>query len=136
MSDKLDKIEELFELTGIDSMFDEFHSAAMGDTQYDKFIDSYVSTTVKMKIIAEVKELFSTMLSDEEVDGLIEFYKSNAGQALIKKFPILQREAMNIGKQVAMEMTEHSVLDEEFRKWKIAMGISEEEEPKKKRVLN
>lgn len=117
-------------------MFDEFHSAAMGDTQYDKFIDSYVSTTVKMKIIAEVKELFSTMLTDEEVDGLIEFYKSNAGQALIKKFPILQREAMNIGKQVAMEMTEHSVLDEEFRKWKIAMGISEEEEPKKKRVLN
>ena len=136
MSDKLDKIEELFELAGIDSMFDDFNSIAMGETQFDKFVDCYISTTVKMRVVAEVKDLFSKVLTDEEVDGLLEFYKSNAGQAMVKKFPVLQREAMEIGNKIATEMTTDSVMEEEFEKWKIAMGISKEEKPKKKRVLN
>ena len=115
------KIDELFDIMDLESsLADIVIPPQSGVTKdlWNRFLDSYLATTVKERIIKEVKILFSNMLSEEEIDGLLAFYKSNAGQALVKKLPIINREAIHIGSKVAKEMMSDEKLDEEFDMWK------------------
>lgn len=118
--DKNDKIDELFELINAKSVISEIEEANKVPevSLEDRFMNAYISSTVQERIIKEVKTLFETLLTDEEIDGILDFYKSNAGQALLKKFPIINREAMRVGQKVTEEMMSDDRLETEFELWK------------------
>jgi hypothetical protein len=51
------------------------------------------------KIQPDMVKIYADTYSDEELDGLIAFYKSPAGQAYVKKTPILMNKTMEIMQQ-------------------------------------
>ncbi len=51
------------------------------------------------KIQPDMVKIYVDTYSDEELDGLIAFYKSPAGQAYVKKTPVLMNKTMEIMQQ-------------------------------------
>jgi hypothetical protein len=51
------------------------------------------------KIQADMVKIYADTYSDEELDGLIAFYKSPAGQAYVKKTPVLMTKTMDVLQQ-------------------------------------
>jgi hypothetical protein len=48
-----------------------------------------VMTTMKPKMIALVSRVYAETYSEEELTGILAFYRSPAGQAMLKKTPVL-----------------------------------------------
>jgi hypothetical protein len=47
----------------------------------------------------EYVRLYDEVYSDEEITGILAFYKSAAGQALIRKMPLLMTKSMEISQR-------------------------------------
>jgi hypothetical protein len=69
-----------------------------------KLTDEYMATTMKMAtesmgwkaIEPEYVKLYATTYTEQEIDGILAFYKSPAGQAMLAKSPELSTGAMKI----------------------------------------
>lgn len=51
-------------------------------------------------------EIYASSLTQEEVDGMIAFYKSPAGQAYIKKMPVLMQNSMHLVQEMMGPMSQ------------------------------
>lgn len=61
-------------------------------------------------------EIYSNSLSQEEVDGITAFYQSPAGQAYVKKMPVLMQQTMNVmQKQMEPMMEKIMVISKEMQ---------------------
>lgn len=60
-------------------------------------------------------EVYSNTLSQDDVDGIIAFYKSPAGQSFIKKMPVVMQQSMGVMQKLMMPMMEKiQVLEKEM----------------------
>jgi len=49
-------------------------------------------------------KLYEEAFTDEEIDGMIAFYSTPAGQSCLKKIPIVMQRSMVIGRDAMMEL--------------------------------
>lgn len=45
-------------------------------------------------------KIYTDLFTEEELDGIITFYKSPAGQAMLKKMPVLMQRGMQLGSEM------------------------------------
>jgi hypothetical protein len=115
---KAAKIEELLQLTNAEAMSQQMYSQirAMTTRQIDTMggskeakaaaaqtIDKVMSQLQERlswsKMKPEFVRLYDDVYSDEEITGILAFYKSAAGQAFVKKMPILIAKSMEISQR-------------------------------------
>jgi uncharacterized protein len=112
------KIEEMFRITNMDRMVQQIMS------QMKTVIDQQLSTMKlppeaeaeaqesqdrMMKLIAERMswekmkpayiQLYDEVFTDEELDGILAFYRSPAGRAMIEKTPLLMTKAVALSQK-------------------------------------
>ena len=112
----LESIREFFALTDVrkmvDGMFSQIEGMMMPAMQQavgraltpeeQKFANSFISKTMAQmrdemswdRMEALYIRVYQKSLTQSEVDGMIAFYKSPAGIALIKKMPAIMQESM------------------------------------------
>lgn len=107
------KIEEMFRLVNIDRMMQQVMSQmkTMTEQQMSEMklppeaqAAAQESQDRIMKLIAEKLswekmkpayiQLYSEVFTDEELDGILAFYRSPAGRAMLEKTPLLMTKAM------------------------------------------
>ncbi|MDE2427844.1 MAG: DUF2059 domain-containing protein [Burkholderiales bacterium] len=74
----------------------------------DRFLkktDSILKETINWDVLEpKFVDIYSQSLSQEEVDGIIAFYKSPAGQAFIKKMPVLTHNSLVMRQKMMVPM--------------------------------
>ncbi len=75
----------------------------------DQFWENFKAGANPDDLVRLIVPIYVKHLSVEEMRALIDFYKSPAGQTLLKKLPLITSETMNAGRQwgaeLRMEMT-------------------------------
>jgi len=75
----------------------------------DQFWENFMTGTNPDDLVLRIIPIYVKHLSVEEMQAIIDFYKSPAGQKLLDKLPLITRETMNAGRQwgaqLRMEMT-------------------------------
>ena len=116
------KLVELVNVLDMDSMLESMYSqmevmmqnmaTEMGVSPSEQpiFDEYYSKMTLLMretmsweKIEPEVIRLYERNFSEEEIDGMLAFYKSEAGQAILKKMPVVMNESMQLGHNLMKE---------------------------------
>jgi len=116
--DKIDaKIIELLEITNstkqfnlaIDNMIDiqkkafkESSDSEKAIKQNESFFDDFRKEIKKDGIndlYAMLIPIYKKHMTEEELDGIITFYKSSAGQSYLKKSPLIMTESMQAGSE-------------------------------------
>ena len=114
------KIEKMLDLTGskrnfemvidqsIEIQKDAFSGELEGDF-YEKFSEK-IKASGYDKIVKKLVPVYAKHLTEEDLDGIIEFYESEVGKRLIEKTPYIMTESMEIGaewgKELATEILE------------------------------
>jgi uncharacterized protein len=142
---KTEKIEELLKLTNAEAMSQQMYgqiramttrqidtmgvseeSKAAAARMIDKLMTELQDRLSWAKMKPEYVRLYDEVYSDEEITGILAFYKSAAGQAFVKKMPLLITKSM--------EMTQrqmHDLMPELQRITKEAAEKNKSGEPKK-----
>jgi len=106
--DKIDvKIARMMELQGttqqMEQVFDQMmdiQKNAVGDAVDDEFwseLKKEISKDAFKELIDLVVPIYKKHLSESEIDAIIAFYESEAGQSLLKKSPLIMAESMQVG---------------------------------------
>lgn len=104
-----EKIAEMLQLNGskanfdmvINSLIDQelaAYSDLMSKEFYERFREGIMRDgydSLEVKLIPVYKQIFTL----EEIDGIITFLKSDVGQSMTKKTPIVLKESMRIGSE-------------------------------------
>lgn len=117
-----DQIDRLFEAMDADSMVDEMYNQmdVMFETMQQQMNIStdempiYNKHNKKMaevlrqelswaKMAPDMKNLYVQNFTTAEIQALLDFYESPAGQAFVKKMPVVMQESMVIGQQMLMQ---------------------------------
>ena len=129
-------VEKLMELTEVSKMMDAMYSQitsmfnnmpkqmGMSDKEkplFKKHMDKVVKLLKKEmnwdKFKSPMIDIYAKRFTEEEIQGLIKFYRSELGQAMIKKMPLILQDSMIVSQEilkdfmpkvqaVAMEMQE------------------------------
>ena len=115
---KTAKIEELLKLTNAEAMSQQMYGQirAMTTRQLDTMSGSEEAKTAAAqtvdKLMSRLQErlswakmkpeyvrLYDEVYSDDEISGILAFYKSAAGEAFVKKMPVLITKSMEISQR-------------------------------------
>lgn len=118
---KVAKIHELFQLTHADQMQKQImqQCRTMVSTQLAGSLPKNVPPEVSQQIAqdtdhmiaviadrvswakmeAQITQIYAGTFSEEEIDGILGFYKSPAGQAFLDKMPVLMSKTMTVAQQ-------------------------------------
>jgi hypothetical protein len=118
---KAKKLYELVELMNMDSMMDTMYSqlefmmqnmsAELGVQPHEKPIfDTYYSQMTELmredlswsRMQPMIIDVYARNFSDQEIDDMIAFYKTETGQTVIEKLPVVMQESM-MGSQTLMQ---------------------------------
>jgi hypothetical protein len=110
---KAAKIEELLKLTHADQLVDQTmaqlkpmmqaqmsrlgvpdSSRAAAEEFQTRMVDWMQSRLSYEKLKPMYLKIYGEALTEEEIDGMNEFYRTPAGQALIKKMPLIMQKTM------------------------------------------
>lgn len=115
------KIEELLKLSNVDRMMSQMtdQMKAMTSAQFNGMNlsaeDRKAAQEMQDRIVALIVEHWGKMkpmlvkayadtYTEEEVDGILTFYRSPAGQAMLQKMPALMQRSMALGQQMIAEL--------------------------------
>ncbi len=115
---KAAKIEQLMRLTHTESVVTQMTSQirtmmvsqveAIGGTPeskatamelMNKLADQISQRMDWQKLKPDYVKLYADVFAEEEIDGMVAFYKTPAGQAMIEKMPMLLMKSMEIGRR-------------------------------------
>jgi hypothetical protein len=116
------KIERILELTNADAMMDQVFNQMKAMTssqmassstpeqraraeQTQSQIMDLVRTRMRWdKLRPQYVKLYSETFSDGEIDGMLGFYQSPAGQAVLQKMPVLMGKTMTLVQALMSEL--------------------------------
>jgi hypothetical protein len=75
------------ELAPYEDVFQEWYKKVFADGEFE----------------AQILELYAKTFSEEELRGLIDFYKSPLGVKALEKMPVLMRQGMGVGERLAQK---------------------------------
>lgn len=117
------KIEELLKLTNADrmvsQMFDQIKTMELSQLNKDVTpADRQAAQEVQDRILKLLQDtlswdkmkpmmvkVYADTFTEEEVDGILNFYESPAGQAMLQKMPTLLQRSMAMGQQMLADVT-------------------------------
>jgi uncharacterized protein len=122
------KIKELFRLTSMESRVAQSKAAALAQARafgaqqialfdlpqeqnnsakeyYEKLYTLVASKYDWTKIEPAYEQIYSDLFTEEELDGLLAFYKSPLGQAFLSKVPIVTSKMLDVSKQQFDQLT-------------------------------
>lgn len=111
-----DKVSEFLELTGakarfymvIDQMID-LQKNGYGETIENEFFEEFrakVKDNGYEEILEKLMPVYLKYFSEEEMDGLLAFYKSDIGKSFTEKQPMVMQETMAIGAEWGEKISE------------------------------
>jgi hypothetical protein len=117
-SSKAAKIEQLMQLTHAESMVTQMtsqirtmmvsqvesmgvppESKAAALEYMNKLADQITAQMAWQKMKPDYVKLYADVFAEEEIDGIVAFYKTPAGHAMIEKMPMLLAKSMEIGRR-------------------------------------
>jgi hypothetical protein len=120
---KKTKIEELFQLTNVDRMVGQIlgQVRSMQTAQTERMamsaearsrtheiqdrIQALIARALSWdKIKPEYIALYAETFTEEEIDGMLAFYKSPAGRAMLEKMPVLMQRSMALSQRMMQEI--------------------------------
>ncbi|MEM8506098.1 MAG: DUF2059 domain-containing protein [Cyanobacteria bacterium P01_D01_bin.1] len=111
------KVEELLSITDtealnlqvMESMVDQFRQVItdVPDDWWDRFLDKIDYAELNRLVIP----IYAQHFTIEELDAIIAFYKTPAGQTVLEKMPSVLQDSMLVGQQWGMEIA-RQVLDD------------------------
>jgi len=115
---KAAKVDEIFRLTKVDQMQKQMleqvkpmipslelqagvsqENKALSDELTSKILDLISDRVSWEKMKPAMAELYAETFSEEEIDGMLSFYKSPAGQAMLTKMPSLMAKTMGLAQE-------------------------------------
>ncbi|MGD1880139.1 MAG: DUF2059 domain-containing protein [Kiloniellaceae bacterium] len=117
---KAEKARELFQIFQADGIMEQMFDAAF--TQMDALarqsnpelpneartiIQEEVKTALKESLpllIEKVAVIYEQVFTEEELDGMLDFYRSPVGQSMIAKMPEMMGQSVQLSQQWAMGM--------------------------------
>jgi hypothetical protein len=112
-------VEELMELTEVSKMMDAMYSQItsmfdnipkqMGMSEEEKpLFKKHMDKVVKLlksemnwdKFKEPMIDIYAKRFTEEEIQGLIKFYRSELGQTMVKKMPLIMQDSMNISQEI------------------------------------
>ncbi len=118
---RIAKIQELMRVSDTDQMMKQVldQVKAMASSQLnrtdipadarksaDELLDRIMALTEarldKMKTM--LAQVYADTYTEEEIDGILAFYKSPAGQAMLKKMPLLMQRSMAVSQQAMADL--------------------------------
>ncbi|WP_299619530.1 DUF2059 domain-containing protein [Pelagibius sp.] len=119
-SAKAEKARELFRVFQAEGMMEQMFEAAFAQMntmtqQMHPELPSEVSTIIHDEVLAvlkesmpllidEVAEVYERVFTEEELDGMLAFYKSPIGQSMIKKMPAMMAETVQMSQRWGMAL--------------------------------
>ena len=116
---KKESVEKLLELTDASKMVDTMYAqmegmfasmaTQMGVTEknkpaYDRYMKkvfAVISEDMSWKKMKEpLVQIYIKHLTEEEVQGMIDFYRTDVGKSMIKKMPIIMQDSMGLGQKM------------------------------------
>ena len=120
---KRESVKELMALTEVDSMVDTMYSqmsqvfSGVGEQLGIKASEQILFDNYMEKIVALMKEdvswermeepmidIYLNNFTEEEIQDLLSFYRSNTGRSLIKKTPMVMGESVKLSQEMMVEM--------------------------------
>ena len=120
---KRESVKELMTLTEVDSMVDTMYSqmsqvfSGVGEQLGIKVSEQVLFDNYMGKIVALMKEdvswermeepmidIYLNNFTEEEIQDLLSFYRSNTGRSLIKKTPMVMGESVKLSQEMMVEM--------------------------------
>jgi uncharacterized protein len=117
------KIEELLKLTNADrmvsQMFDQMKSIEMNQLNsmniapdqralvqqtQEQILQLLQNALSWDKLKPALVKVYTETFTEEEIDGILNFYKTPAGQALLQKMPTLIQRSMQTGQQMVADV--------------------------------
>ena len=115
---KAAKIDEIFRLTKVDQMQKQMleqvkpmipslelqagvsqENAALSEELTSKVLDLISDRVSWQKMKPAMADLYAATFSEEEIDGMLSFYKSPAGQAMLTKMPSLMAKTISLAQE-------------------------------------
>ena len=138
-------IRQLMELTGTKSLGAQMMHAGMEqfrasvtESQPDnprakQFIDAFVASFQKHfdpdSLTEKIIPIYDKYLSDEEVNGLLEYYKSPLGQRMLKALPEIARESQQAGFSLGQKAAQETLEDLKTEYPDFVSGKEQERQP-------
>lgn len=114
--DLSDKVREMMVLSGayervdivVERLFElqKQNNSTLQDDFWDKF-EQVILDSSESKLVNALVPVYLKYLSEEDIDGIIAFHKSPAGQHLIDNQSNILIESMDIGEKMGEEMGKH-----------------------------
>lgn len=126
-SAKTEKIRELMDLTGAKNMGQELMKAGMDQLRANvtesqpnnpratQFVDAFVARFPKHfkpeDLSEKVAPIYDKYLSEEDVTGLLDYYRSPLGQRMIKVLPQVAQESQALGFSLGQKAAQETLED-------------------------
>jgi len=120
---KTAKIDEIFQITKVDATItairtqvrdmqaDTISKMALSPEQKERALDVQKQANVLIfeqlnwdKFKGPFTKLYLELFSEEELSGMLAFYKSDAGRAMLDKMPLLMSRSMAIAQQAVQDI--------------------------------
>jgi len=108
-----DKITEMMSLSGEAEQFDLIISQLLEiqknqsnelDLLYWEKLEKVFKDSIKSSLLEGIIPIYEKHLSEQNIDDIIKFYKTESGKALIEKSPQIMTEAMNLGQGLGVKL--------------------------------
>ena len=143
------KVRELFQLTSMQNRVDQIRASALaqarsiaaqqfasiGVSEQDKGIDTYYDKLDALvaarynwtRLESEYEKIYASLYTEDELDGILTFYKSPVGQTFLAKTPEATRQVLQLSKEQFEALTPQiEALTEDF-----AVHLKAQPAPKK-----
>lgn len=101
--DKVQKIEELLELTGSGDLGVQVMEGMLAQMKQAlpdvpaEWWSAFMDKVDPQSLNALVVPIYEKHFSDEEIDAMLTFYRTPAGQSVVSKLPVIMQESMVAG---------------------------------------
>jgi uncharacterized protein len=108
------KVKELFQLTSMQNRVDQIRVSALAQARADdKGLAAYYEKLNALvaqsynwtKLEPSYEQVYADLYTEDELDGILAFYKSPIGQAFLTKTPEATRQVLLISKQQFAALT-------------------------------
>ena len=112
---KRESIRKLLEITGTPKLGLELAQRIIASMKRrhpnvpEKFWDEFEDEMSEEAFIERIVPVYADNFSKEEIERLIEFYKTDVGQKYVEKLPTLTRASMSAGRQWGRKMGQRVV---------------------------
>lgn len=98
------KVEELIQVMGTEKLMNDtfanmisYYKGAYSNVP-NEFWDRILTKFDNKELVRLMIPIYSKHFSEEELTGLVSFYKSPVGQKLVEKLPLVMKDSMEAGK--------------------------------------